>query len=233
MFGYSSRAPPWRSRPPRQAWRSPNWCSTSHRSTRTTATLYVPGQGLAGRLAELVSAGRRGDAVELYQTHRRSASPKTWPRKCGTRPSARPRGDRPHARLRCDDRRRPVAANRPDRLDHSAGTGDQRRTEPAIPARRGASRRAGAAQRAAEQPPRPKPTSARKPPHRSWRSSSPAAGDGTRSTGCSGGPPRQPGHEQLDMDHHCMNCIAPRSARSGGSTRGPLIMDRPVRSVST
>ena len=57
----------WRSRRPRAASRSRSWRSTSPRSRTTTAPSSRP-QELAAGVAELVEAGRPGDAVALFMT---------------------------------------------------------------------------------------------------------------------------------------------------------------------
>ena len=78
----------------------------------------------AGQLAELVSAGRRGDAVELYQTTAVGipADVAAQMRHAPFRPGHG--GDRPHPRLRC---RRSSATGRclpAARLGHRPGPGE-------------------------------------------------------------------------------------------------------------
>ena len=67
VFGYSSGANLALRAACRRLLRSPSWRCTSHRSSSTAAARRCR-RTSPRQLAELVSSGRRGDAVELYQT---------------------------------------------------------------------------------------------------------------------------------------------------------------------
>jgi hypothetical protein len=124
---------------------------------RTDDSHPGPPADLARRLAGLVAAGRRGDAVELYQIKAVGlpadvvAELRHAPFRPGLEAIAHTLA---YDAAIIGDLSLPAGAAR---HGHHPGPGHQRRAEPAVPAGSKRGSRGGPAQRAAGQPPRPDP----------------------------------------------------------------------------
>ncbi len=98
-----------------------------------------PPEDLAAQLTELVSSGRRGDAVELFQTKGVGIPVEVVAqlRQCAVPAGARGHGA--HPRLRNDHPGRHVGTDRTGGLHHGTHARDKRWRQPGVSAQRGAS----------------------------------------------------------------------------------------------